>query len=173
VRAESKSFLQRVFKGAAAPMLAHFCETADLTPEQIEELRLILNRKSPNKKSVPCTTPTGIKAALTAARGAQAPALLDAPQLEQALTHLKNNGAQFISSPRGITLSGTRAAVEAVREMRYPTGWQQSPKTPGAVVPVTFETRNVGGDPSVRGGGPWKKDRDYDRRSGRQFSWFS
>ena len=50
VRAESKSFLQRVFKGAAAPMLAHFCETADLTPEQIEELRLILNRKSPTKK---------------------------------------------------------------------------------------------------------------------------
>ncbi|HEX8310564.1 MAG TPA: BlaI/MecI/CopY family transcriptional regulator [Chthoniobacteraceae bacterium] len=50
VRAESKSFLQRVFNGAAAPMLAHFCETADLTPEQIEELRLILNRKSPNKK---------------------------------------------------------------------------------------------------------------------------
>ncbi len=47
VRAESESFLRRVFGGAAAPMLAHFCETANLTDEEIAELRRILNRKSP------------------------------------------------------------------------------------------------------------------------------
>jgi BlaI family penicillinase repressor len=49
VRAESQSFLRRVFNGAAAPMLAHFCETAELSDAEIEELRLILNKKSPRK----------------------------------------------------------------------------------------------------------------------------
>lgn len=47
VRAESESFLRRVFGGAAAPMLAHFCETAELTDEEIAELRRILNQKAP------------------------------------------------------------------------------------------------------------------------------
>lgn len=46
VRAESESFLKRVFGGAAAPMLMHFCETADLNEEEIAELRRILNRKT-------------------------------------------------------------------------------------------------------------------------------
>ena len=45
VRAESESFLRRVFGGAAAPMLAHFCETADLSEDEIASLRKILNRK--------------------------------------------------------------------------------------------------------------------------------
>lgn len=45
VRRESESFLQRVFGGAAAPMLAHFCETTDLSDEEITRLRKILNRK--------------------------------------------------------------------------------------------------------------------------------
>lgn len=47
VRAESESFLQRVFGGAAAPLLAHFCETADLSDEEIAELRRILKEKAP------------------------------------------------------------------------------------------------------------------------------
>ncbi|HEX8296064.1 MAG TPA: BlaI/MecI/CopY family transcriptional regulator [Chthoniobacteraceae bacterium] len=47
VRAESDSFLRRVFAGATAPMLAHFCETADLTEEEIAELRRLLNQKTP------------------------------------------------------------------------------------------------------------------------------
>lgn len=46
VRAESDSFFQRVFRGAAAPMLAHFCETVDLDAETIEKLRRILDEKS-------------------------------------------------------------------------------------------------------------------------------
>lgn len=46
VRAESESFVKRVFGGAVAPMLAHFCEATDLTEEEVNELRQILNRKA-------------------------------------------------------------------------------------------------------------------------------
>ncbi len=42
---ESESFLQRVFRGAAGPMLAHFCEQTDLTPDEIGQLEEILRRK--------------------------------------------------------------------------------------------------------------------------------
>lgn len=44
VREESRSFLERVFGGTLQPMLAHFVESHDLTPQQIEELREILDR---------------------------------------------------------------------------------------------------------------------------------
>jgi len=50
VRAESESFLHRVFGGAVAPMLAHFCETADLSSEEVERLRKILKEKSRREK---------------------------------------------------------------------------------------------------------------------------
>ncbi|CAN5812507.1 BlaI/MecI/CopY family transcriptional regulator [soil metagenome] len=46
VRAESESFVKRVFGGAVAPMLAHFCEATDLTEAEVDELRQILNRKA-------------------------------------------------------------------------------------------------------------------------------
>ena len=42
VRAESRSFLSRVYDGALLPMLAHFIEEENLSPEEIEELRRIL-----------------------------------------------------------------------------------------------------------------------------------
>ena len=42
VRAESRSFLSRVYGGALLPMLAHFIEEENLSPEEIEELRRIL-----------------------------------------------------------------------------------------------------------------------------------
>jgi len=45
VRKESRSFLQRVFGGDVAPMLAHFVEDARLTPRQVAELRKILAQK--------------------------------------------------------------------------------------------------------------------------------
>jgi BlaI family penicillinase repressor len=45
VREESRSFLQRVFGGDVAPMLAHFVEDARLTPKQIAELRKLLENK--------------------------------------------------------------------------------------------------------------------------------
>ncbi|HIJ64625.1 MAG TPA: BlaI/MecI/CopY family transcriptional regulator [Candidatus Hydrogenedentes bacterium] len=45
VRAESRSFLQRVFGGAVTPMVAAIIEDEDLTPEEIAELRRILDEK--------------------------------------------------------------------------------------------------------------------------------
>ena len=45
VAAESKNFLQRVFQGAAGPLLLHFCEQQDLSAEEIEELQRLLRKK--------------------------------------------------------------------------------------------------------------------------------
>jgi len=45
VRAESRSFLKRVFGGAVTPMLATIIEDENLTPEEIAELRRILDEK--------------------------------------------------------------------------------------------------------------------------------
>jgi len=53
VTEESESFLQRVFRGATAPLLAHFCESADLSEEEIMEMQRLLERRlrkgSPNE----------------------------------------------------------------------------------------------------------------------------
>jgi BlaI family penicillinase repressor len=45
VRRESRSFLSRVFGGAVAPAVVHLLENADLTPQEIEQLRQILDRE--------------------------------------------------------------------------------------------------------------------------------
>lgn len=45
VARESESFLQRVFQGAAGPLLVHFCENADLSEADIRELEKVLKRK--------------------------------------------------------------------------------------------------------------------------------
>ena len=45
VRKESQSFLDRVFGGAAAPLLAHFVKSAHLSPEEVDELKKILAEK--------------------------------------------------------------------------------------------------------------------------------
>lgn len=42
--AESRSFLDRVFGGAVAPMVAAFVEQEKLTPEEITELKRILGK---------------------------------------------------------------------------------------------------------------------------------
>lgn len=49
VRAENRSFLQRVYGGSIAPMLAHFVEDTKLSPSQIQELKDILERKGRKK----------------------------------------------------------------------------------------------------------------------------
>ena len=46
VRQESESFLQRVFRGATGPLLAHFCERADLTDEEIAQLQQLLKQRT-------------------------------------------------------------------------------------------------------------------------------
>ena len=45
VRQESRSFLSRVFGGAVAPAVVHLLEDADLTPQEIEQLRQLLDRE--------------------------------------------------------------------------------------------------------------------------------
>ncbi len=45
VRAESESFLQRVFGGALQPMLVHLVQDKELTPDEIKELKKILKAK--------------------------------------------------------------------------------------------------------------------------------
>lgn len=45
IREERRSFLRRVYGGALQPMLAQFLEEEDLTPEEVAELRRILDEK--------------------------------------------------------------------------------------------------------------------------------
>ena len=49
VRAESESFLQRVFQGAAKPLLVHFAENASLTEDELRELKRLFDRSLKNK----------------------------------------------------------------------------------------------------------------------------
>ena len=49
VAKEGRGFLDRVFRGAAGPMLLHFCEKADLTADEIGELQKLLNKKKAKK----------------------------------------------------------------------------------------------------------------------------
>src|SRR3954470_15515317 len=44
-RYEARSFLSRVFDGAVAPALVHFLKQSDLSREEIEELKKILERE--------------------------------------------------------------------------------------------------------------------------------
>jgi BlaI family penicillinase repressor len=43
VRRESESFLNRVFRGAAQPLLLHFASRSDLTPEEVRQLKALLD----------------------------------------------------------------------------------------------------------------------------------
>jgi BlaI family penicillinase repressor len=45
VAAEGESFLDKVFQGAAGPLVLHFAERADLTPDEIRELEQLLKAK--------------------------------------------------------------------------------------------------------------------------------
>lgn len=45
VRAESQSFLDRVFGGAAKPLLVHFAQNSKLSPDEIEELKKLLDQQ--------------------------------------------------------------------------------------------------------------------------------
>lgn len=48
VRAEGESFMQRVFGGAAKPLLIHFATRAKLTAEEIRELKKLLDQSNPD-----------------------------------------------------------------------------------------------------------------------------
>jgi len=44
VRAEGESFMQRIFGGAAKPLLVHFAQNSKLTSEEVRELKKILDQ---------------------------------------------------------------------------------------------------------------------------------
>ncbi|MBL9124965.1 MAG: BlaI/MecI/CopY family transcriptional regulator [Planctomycetaceae bacterium] len=48
VRAASRSFLARVFGGESAPLLAHFLRTSKLSPDDIAQLRQLLDEREGN-----------------------------------------------------------------------------------------------------------------------------
>lgn len=50
VKAESASFLQRVFQGAAQPLLVHFASQSKLTPEEVQELKRLLDKSLKHQK---------------------------------------------------------------------------------------------------------------------------
>jgi len=49
IQAESDFFLKRVFQGATGDLVLHFCEHADLTPEEIRELEQLLRERKSRK----------------------------------------------------------------------------------------------------------------------------
>jgi BlaI family penicillinase repressor len=49
VRAEGRSFLKRVYGGALMPMLAAFLDEQKLTPEQIAELKRLLDSRGEHR----------------------------------------------------------------------------------------------------------------------------
>jgi BlaI family transcriptional regulator, penicillinase repressor len=49
VGAESTSFLDRVFQGAAKPLLVHFASHSKLTPDEVRELKRLLDQSLKNK----------------------------------------------------------------------------------------------------------------------------
>ena len=49
VGAESDSFMQRVFRGASKPLLVHFAQHAQLTPEEVRELKKLLDQSLKNQ----------------------------------------------------------------------------------------------------------------------------
>ncbi|WP_461782526.1 BlaI/MecI/CopY family transcriptional regulator [Prosthecobacter sp.] len=44
VRAEGESFMQRMFGGAAKPLLVHFAQNSKLTADEVKELKKILDQ---------------------------------------------------------------------------------------------------------------------------------
>jgi beta-lactamase regulating signal transducer with metallopeptidase domain len=53
-------------------------------------------------------------------------------------------GVDLLSAPRVTTKSGQRAVIEIIREFRYPSQFQPDQKQPDGLLPIQFETRNIG-----------------------------
>ena len=49
VKAESTSFLERIFNGATKPLLVHFTKNARLTPDEVKELKKLLDQSLEEK----------------------------------------------------------------------------------------------------------------------------
>jgi len=57
VQAESASFLDRIFQGAANPLLVHFASNASLTAEEASELKKLLDQSIQNDSANKTTDP--------------------------------------------------------------------------------------------------------------------
>jgi BlaI family penicillinase repressor len=49
VKAESDSFLQRIFQGATGNLVLHFCEHAEMSPQEMRELEQLIRSKMARK----------------------------------------------------------------------------------------------------------------------------
>ncbi len=49
VSKEGESFLKRIFQGSAKPLLVHFASQAKLSPEEVREMKQLLDQKLPKK----------------------------------------------------------------------------------------------------------------------------
>ena len=50
VKVEGESFLERIFQGAAKPLLVHFASNARLTSEEVSELKILLDKSIAKNK---------------------------------------------------------------------------------------------------------------------------
>jgi BlaI family penicillinase repressor len=50
VRQEGRSFVDKVFRGDVGALLMHFAQDAALEPDQIDELRSLLDEKQPRRR---------------------------------------------------------------------------------------------------------------------------
>ena len=70
--------------------------------------------------------------------------VLSSEELGKTLAALKQAGATVFGNPRSVTISGTRARVQAGREFPYPAAYSTDEKSPGKRYPASFESRNLG-----------------------------
>ncbi|MGV3532111.1 MAG: BlaI/MecI/CopY family transcriptional regulator [Chthoniobacteraceae bacterium] len=49
VRAESQTFLERVFQGSAKPLLVHFATNSNLSKEELQELKQLFEKELKNQ----------------------------------------------------------------------------------------------------------------------------
>jgi general secretion pathway protein D len=89
-------------------------------------------------------TAAQMQEALGARQPLEPRSILTPEQLKKAVASLERSKASFFGRPRAVTVSGQRAVVEAVRELRYPTEFDPGTELPRRFTPTAFETRNVG-----------------------------
>jgi hypothetical protein len=66
------------------------------------------------------------------------------PQFQGVMRALEQiKGVETLAAPRLVTRAGQRAAIETVREFRYPVAWEKDAAA-GGWKPAKFETRNMG-----------------------------
>jgi len=126
--------IRRASLAFAAFLLASLAARAD-SPDRMIEIRAQFMR----------ATKAQMAEAFKMAGISESSAMALSPaQFEALKSQLKERKMDFFSDLRAITSDGHHAAVDAVREIRYPTEYVPSEKEPGKSVPTAFEMRNAG-----------------------------